>query len=122
MVRIEFNEVQHLEGVYTAEMTILDGTAAEQVSTPISIGTARLLQEISGKHPFRTTKPGFYRYELSEITQGPGLQKTLVIEIYRGRSRLKQSIAIDGELFLMLWNILHFQVLPSQLPQERRRR
>lgn len=119
-VQIWLDGIQRYEDCLRLEMTVFNGAASEQLSLPVAEETALTLESILREEPFSPTKLGSYRREVQEISEGSGLPKTLVVQISKGRSRVKRSVAVGQELFLMLWNILHFSVLPSQLPFQRR--
>ena len=119
-IQIQLEEILRYEDGSRLKMTVSKGDESETLSLPVAEEAALSFEAILKEEPFRQTKAGSYRREVHETIEGSGLPKTLVIEISKGRSRTKRSLAVGQELFLLAWNIFHYREIPSRLPPQRR--
>ena len=119
-IRISLERTERSENDHRFKMTVSKGLEREQLAVAVSEETAWALEAILREEPFSVTKPGIYGYEVQEISEGPGLPKILTLQISKGRARTKRCVAVGNELFFTIWNLLHFQELPSKLPAQRR--
>jgi hypothetical protein len=121
-IRISLDAVIRSETGNCLNMTVSKGSGMEQLAVAVSEETAMALETILKEEPFSPTKPGTYRCEVQEIIGGPGLSKTVMLQIYKGRAQTKRNAVVEKDLLLIIWNIFHFQELPSKLPAQKRTR
>lgn len=121
-VRISLNEISRSETGHCLDMTVTKGPELEQLTVTVSEKTASTLEAVLKEEPFSSTKPGAYSYEVQEISERPGPSRTLTLQIYKGRAQRKRNVVVEKDLFLTIWNIFHFQELPSKMPPQKRTR
>jgi len=124
-MHIYFDEVQTDrtdKSQFFLKLTVSDGLNSEPLYLPLSKQTALSLSEILQEEPFDAKKPGAYSREVFEVVEQGRASYLLRVQISKGHSRIKKNLSIEKPVFLELWNVLHFQVLPSQLPEQRRAR
>jgi len=121
-VQISLDGVNHSEIGQSLNMTVSKGPATEKLAVAVSEEVAMVLEAVLREEPFSPTKPGTYRCEVQEISEGREFPKRLTLQISKGRARTKKSVVVEKDLFLAVWNIFHFQELPSKLPAQKRTR
>ena len=123
MIDISIEKLDQTVAPPVLYLTVRSGNDTEKVPQPIDVATAKRIAAVLEEHPFRENKPGTYAHSIETVSEGGGKPYTLAIRIRKGKSRVRREIpSCPKPLFLMVWNVLTLQCLPSHFPKEARSR
>ena len=118
---IQLVSISCRNGISIAHVSVEALEDFEQIESEISPELALTLEAIMREDPFPKNLQGdctFHFIEPEETTRSP--IKYVKVQIRKGRSRTVRKFEITRPLFFLLWNIFHFNTVPSKLPDKKR--
>jgi hypothetical protein len=118
---IQLVSLGHRDGVPVANVSVKVNDVCECVELEIASDLFGSLSTIMDEDPFPKKPQGKCTFHFIECKESnAGQAKAAKIEIRKGHSRTVRKLEVQRPLFLFLWNVLHFNTVPSKLPQEMR--